>query len=102
MKTPAQGNETDGKGFNPPSLLGLGAGAPYLHGGGALTLESLLSARFGSHHGALAPGFLEENDDDRAQKVDWLVQYLLSIDEEKAPLAIPAAGAKGGDFCAAP
>ena len=99
MKTVGQGNETDGKGFNPPSLLGLGTGAPYLHAGGALTLESMLSTQFKGHHGALAPGFLADDDKDRAQKIDWLVQYLLSIDEEKATQAIPAAGAKGGDFC---
>ena len=102
MKTPGQGNETDGKGYNPPSLLGLGTGAPYLHAGGALTLESLLSAQFKSHHGALAPGFLDENDPNRAQKIEWLAQYLLSIDEDTATLAIPAPGAQGGDFCAAP
>ena len=101
MKTPGQGNETDGKGYNPPSLLGLSTGAPYLHAGGALTLEGLLSAQFKSHHGALAPGFLDENDKDRAQKIDWLVQYILSIDEDKATLAIPSAGAQGGDFCTA-
>jgi mono/diheme cytochrome c family protein len=101
MKTPGQGNETDGKGYNPPSLLGLSTGAPYLHNGGALTLETVLSAQFKSHHGALAPYFLDENDKNRAQKIDWLVQYLLSIDEETPTLPIPVAGAKGGNFCTA-
>jgi hypothetical protein len=99
MKTPGQGNETDGKGYNPPSLLGVSTGAPYLHAGGALTLESLFSTQFKSHHGAFAPGFLDENDKDRTQKVEWLVQYLLSIDDAKTTHAIPAAGAKGGNFC---
>jgi hypothetical protein len=101
MKTPGQGNETDGKGYNPPSLLGLSTGAPYLHAGGALTLESLLSTQFKAHHGALAKGFLDEYDHDRAKKIDWLVQYLLSIDEGTEALPIPVAGAKGGDFCTA-
>jgi hypothetical protein len=102
MKTPAQGNEVDGKGYNPPSLLGVATGAPYLHGGGALTLESLFGAQFKGHHGAFAPGFLDANDPQRAQKIDWLIAYLLSIDTSTPPITIPAAGAKGGDFCVAP
>jgi hypothetical protein len=99
MKTPSQGNETDGKGFNPPSLLGMQTGAPYLHSGGALTLESLFSPTFSAHHAALDPGFLDENDPHRDQKVGWLVQYLLDIDENTDPFDIPAAGPDGGDFC---
>jgi DNA-binding beta-propeller fold protein YncE len=102
MKTPAQGNETDGKGYNPPSLLGVSTGAPYLHAGGALTLESLFGDGFKGHHGALAPGFLDAYDAQRAQKIDWLVQYILSIDESQATYPVPVAGAKGGDFCVAP
>jgi hypothetical protein len=31
MITAAQGNAMDGKGYNPPSLLGLSVGAPFLH-----------------------------------------------------------------------
>jgi hypothetical protein len=99
MKTPSQGNETDGKGFNPPSLLGIQSGAPYLHSGGALTLESLFSPTFAPHHAALTPGFLDEHDPARAQKVEWLVQYLLSIDEKTDAPAIPPPGEEGGDFC---
>jgi DNA-binding beta-propeller fold protein YncE/mono/diheme cytochrome c family protein len=102
MKTKAQGDETDGKGFNPPSLFGAATGAPYLHNGGALTLESLLSSQFKSHHGALAPGFLDEYDAQRTQKIEWLVQYILSIDAEQQAFPIPQAGAKGGDFCQGP
>jgi hypothetical protein len=99
MKTPSQGNETDGKGFNPPSLLGMQVGAPFLHSGGALTLESLFSDTFAPHHGALKEGFLSEDDPYRDQKVSWLVEYILSIDEGTTPQPIPAAGPQGGDFC---
>jgi hypothetical protein len=99
MKTPSQGNETDGKGFNPPSLLGVQTGAPYLHSGGALSLESLFAPTFAAHHAALNPGFLEAGDPHRDQKVGWLVQYLLSIDEDTRAPAIPPAGEEGGDFC---
>jgi hypothetical protein len=99
MKTPSQGNETDGKGFNPPSLLGIQTGAPYLHSGGALTLESLLGPSFAAHTAALTPGFLADDDPDRTRKVGWLVQYLLSIDADLTAPAIPPAGSEGGDFC---
>jgi hypothetical protein len=101
MATAAQGNETDGKGFNPPSLLGLSVGAPYLHGGNATSLESMFSTTFQAHHaGALAPNFLSDADGNvRAQKVEQLVHFLLSVDESTPTVAIPAPGAQGGDFC---
>jgi mono/diheme cytochrome c family protein len=101
MSTPAQGNEADGKGFNPPSLLGLGVGAPFFHAGNATSLEAVFSTTFTPHHGALAPNFLSEADPQaRAAKVDALVQYILSIDGSTPSVPIPAAGAQGGDFCA--
>lgn len=101
MTTAAQGNQTDGNGFNPPSLYGVALGAPYLHGGQAATLESLFSTTFATHYQALSPNFLSDADPAaRAQKVDQLVQYLLSIDEGTPSLGIPAAGAGGGNFCA--
>jgi hypothetical protein len=99
MVTPSQGNETDGKGFNPPSLLGVQTGAPYLHSGGALSLESLFSPTFTAHHAALKPGFLDAYDPYRDQKVSWLVQYLLSIDKDAKAPEIPPAGPLGGNFC---
>lgn len=101
MTTLAQGNEADGKGFNPPSLLGNQLGAPYFHAGQARTLEAVLSPIFAGHHQALASGFLDANDPQRADKVGALVQYLLSIDEDAAPISIPAVGSGGGDFCTA-
>lgn len=101
MTTASQGNQTDGNGFNPPSLFGTALGAPYLHGGQAATLESLFSTTFAAHYQALAPNFLADADPAvRAQKVDQLVQYLLSIDEGTATVGIPNAGAGGGNFCA--
>ncbi len=99
----AQGNQVFGRGFNPPSLLSAAAGAPYLHGGNAATLESLFSPTFKAHYQALSPNFLAETDPAaRAKNLEALVQYLLSIDNSTAVVAIPAAGGQGGDFCAAP
>jgi hypothetical protein len=100
MKTPSQGNEALGRGFNPPSLLGLSLGAPYLHAGNALTLESLFSDTFKPHHTALNAAFLSEAEPTRQAHVARLVAYLLSIDESTEPVTIPAPGAGGGDFCA--
>ena len=104
MKALAQGNEKDGKGYNPPSLLGVAAGAPYLHAGQARTLESLLSKLFEAHHIALAANFLQEIDGaKKADTVEKLVHYLLTIDEGSTVIDAPAtAGQGGGDFCAAP
>lgn len=101
MSTAGQGNQTNGNGFNPPSLLGVQVGAPYLHGGGAATLESLFATGFKSHYAALAPNFLQETGKDREAKVAQLVQFLLSIDEGSDVIAIPPPGSGGGDFCKA-
>jgi cytochrome c peroxidase len=101
MTTAAQGDQVNGNGFNPPSLMGVQVGAPYLHAGNAATLESLFSATFKEHYGTLAPNFLKEADPaERAAKVEQLVQFLLSIDAEAQTTTIPGAGAQGGDFCA--
>lgn len=97
---PGQGNEATGRGYNPPSLLSVSTGAPYLHGGNAATLESLFSPTFKAHYAALAPNFLaESNPAERAKNLEAIVQYLLSIDGATPTVAIPAAGAQGGDFC---
>lgn len=106
MLTPAQGNgdaNGSGKGYNVPSLLNLVAGAPYLHGGQARTLEALLSSTFATHHQSLAPNFLDDSDPKvLATKVGDLVSFLLSIDESTAPLTLPSIGSSGGDFCTSP
>jgi DNA-binding beta-propeller fold protein YncE len=100
MVATAQGNDPNGNGFNPPSLFGMQTGAPYLHSGGASTLESLFSPTFTEHYGTLAPNFLKETDPtERAAKVEQLVQFILSIDSDAPTTTIPAAGAQGGNFC---
>src|SRR6202008_4358844 len=92
MKTVAQGDGDaagEGRGYNVPSLLGLSVGAPYLHAGNARTLEALLGDTFSQHHQALAPNFLTETDPyEKAQQIDALVQYLLSVDEDAVYPAI--------------
>lgn len=99
MTATAQGNEPDGKGYNPPSLLNLASGAPYLHGGNARTLEALLSDTFKLHHQALAVNFLDPSDMNAPAQRDQLVQFLLSIDEDQTVVQIPSLGATGGSFC---
>ena len=113
MTTAAQGNEDYSKGYNVPSLLGMGVAAPYFHAGNARTLEAALSETFATHLRALKPGFLSGSD--AATKREALVQFLLSLDEDAASIALPAwngtlwendplpaLGPDGGDFCSAP
>lgn len=99
MATPSQGNETDGKGYNVPSLLGVSVGAPYLHAGQARTLEALFSSPFDAHREALKSGFLAPGSADHDTKLAALIEFLLSIDEGTDSIAIPALGPTGGDFC---
>jgi hypothetical protein len=103
LVTVAQGNETDGKGFNPPSLLGMTLGAPYFHGGQVRTLEAMFSEAFAAHFRALAPPtFLAATDPNRAAEVSALIAYVLAIDEDQAIVPTPPLGPTGGDLCAAP
>ncbi|MFT3775436.1 MAG: hypothetical protein QM820_59575 [Minicystis sp.] len=83
------------RGFNPPSLLGLQVGAPYFHAGNARTLEEVLSALFVGHHQSPVAQVFSPS----AAQVKQLVAYMLSIDEDEQPFAIPAKGAAGGDIC---
>jgi YVTN family beta-propeller protein len=78
--TPAQGRN----GYNPPSLLGLAAGAPYLHHGAADTLPDLLAA-LPDHTRAGNPNFLPSEGD-----VADLTAFLLSIDESTPVFPIEA------------
>ncbi len=97
----AQGGAANGNGYNPPSILGLSVGAPYFHAGNARTLEELFDGMFAAHHEAVAAnGFLTGGT--ATQDRDALIAYLLSIDESTATVAVPALGAQGGVFCAAP
>jgi DNA-binding beta-propeller fold protein YncE len=102
MVTAGQGNETDGKGYNIPSLLSMSVGAPYFHAGQVRTLEALLATPFEAHLQALKAGFLGAAEPDRAAKIAQLVQYILAIDEDTPPIAEPTVGANGGWFCAPP
>lgn len=99
MAAKAQGDEVDGKGYNPPSLLGVQIGAPFFHAGQVRTLEGLLSKTFAAHREALSGGFLAEGSPGREAKLNALVAFLLSIDEDAETIAIPALGPGGGDFC---
>jgi cytochrome c peroxidase len=83
---PAQGVD----GFNVPSLLGIGMGAPFLHNGAAASLEELLSDEFGSH---LRSGnqVFSPTDEQRAD----LVAFLQTIDDDTETVAVPS----GQQFC---
>ncbi|MEP7124534.1 MAG: beta-propeller fold lactonase family protein [Byssovorax sp.] len=95
MVTGAQGAAATGRGFNPPSLLGMSVGAPYYHAGNARTLEEVFSGQFLKHHQSAVANVFSPD----ATAVKQLVAYILSIDEDEAPFAIPAKGNTGGDLC---
>jgi cytochrome c peroxidase len=95
MVTPGQGAEDTGRGFNPPSLLGLSVGAPYFHAGNARTLEEAFGATFVGHHQSPIAQIFNPTP----AQIQQLVAFLLSIDESTLPIAIPAAGNRGGDIC---
>ncbi|MEY4510118.1 MAG: hypothetical protein RLZZ450_2240, partial [Pseudomonadota bacterium] len=90
-----------GIGYNVPSLIGVATGAPFLHAGNVRTLEALFDKKFVEHTRALAPNFLTENDPAAVEKQKGeLIQFLLSIDEERVPVSLPeVAGAQGGALC---
>lgn len=78
---PAQGQ----KGFNPPSLLGVVTGAPYLHSGAAKDLEDLFDSRFDGHTQAGNPNFRPTAEDRAA-----LIAFLKSVDEQTPAFDIVA------------
>ena len=88
-------------GFNPPSLVGMGTGAPFFHAGNARTLEEALDNVFRSHHQAMSANFLDPTDTNRARDVRQLAAFLASIDDDTAPVALPAtiAGVGSPDLC---
>ncbi len=63
-------------GFNPPSLLGAGSGAPYFHAGNARTLEEVLDPTFEDHYRAFSSNF-----NPTAADIDALAAYLTSIED---------------------
>ena len=91
MSTAAQG----ATGFNPPSLVGMSTGAPYFHAGNARTLEEVFSSLFLKHHQSAIASVFSPSE----AQVKQMVAYVLSIDEDTAPFAIPAKSNKGGDLC---
>ena len=98
MKTPAQGE----LGFNVPSLLGVAAGAPYLHAGNARTLEELLGDAFITHARAIDAELFSEPLSARDQR-RYLVAFLLSIDDSTEPVLVPTTTPGGSpiryDYC---
>lgn len=79
-------------GFNVPSLLNIGLGAPYLHNGAAETLEELLdpSGEFATHLRAGNQVFTPSATD-----IANLAAFLRSIDDDTATIPVPA----GQRFC---
>jgi hypothetical protein len=96
MTTDAQGNAANGRGYNPPALLGMQTGAPYFHAGNARTLEELFDEGLfsGHHRSAIAQVFSPTQ-----ATLRQLVAFILAIDEDEAPLPIPVKGPTGGDLC---
>lgn len=84
------GNAQGVDGFNVPSLLGIGMGAPYLHNGAAATLDELLSDAFGDHLRAGNQVFSPTEQ----QRAD-LVAFLQTIDDDTPTMDVPA----GQRFC---
>jgi len=76
-------------GYNVPSLYGLALGAPYLHHGGAASLEELFDdPAWEDHLLAGNPVFLTTGDAEQ-QKAD-LIAFLLSIDATTPEQEIPS------------
>jgi YVTN family beta-propeller protein len=73
-------------GFNPPSLLGTFALAPYLHNGSAPTLVEVMKLK--KHRTSGLPAGAADPFDDPARLAD-IVQFLQSIDTSTVPFDIP-------------
>ncbi|MBE2248197.1 MAG: hypothetical protein IAE78_01530 [Myxococcus sp.] len=84
--TSAQG----GRGFNPPALLSMAGGAPYLHHGKVRTLTELFSLPWATHYQAASANFLPGGGvppNEQAQVAD-LVAFLKSIDDSTTPIPL--------------
>jgi YVTN family beta-propeller protein len=83
-------------GYNVPSLYGLALGAPYLHHGGAATLEELFDDPAWEQHATAGnPNWLAGDPGTVAQRKADLIAFLRSIDSDEVEQAIPA----GFDGC---
>ena len=91
----ANGGRAQGAGgYNVPSLYGLSVGAPYLHHGGAASLQALFDdAQWQEHLTAGNPVFLTTGN--AAQDKQDLINFLLSIDASTTEQGLPA----GQDGC---
>ncbi len=74
-------------GFNPPSLLGAAALAPYLHNGSAQTLDDVM--KLVPHRTAGLAAGAPDPFIDAAKRAD-IVKFVESIDATTPPFAIPA------------
>ena len=86
------GNAQGVDGFNVPSLINVGLGAPYLHNGAAETLEELLDPA-GDFVDHLRSG--NQVFTPNATDIANLIAFLRTIDDETATIAVPA----GQRFC---
>ncbi|HHH27387.1 MAG TPA: hypothetical protein ENK57_03420 [Polyangiaceae bacterium] len=81
------GNAQGVDGFNVPSLLGIGLGAPYLHNGAAQDLEALLDPA-GEHLAHLRAG--NQIFAPSATDVADLIAFLRTIDDSTPTFTVPA------------
>lgn len=81
-------------GINPPSLVGVGAGAPYFHAGNARALEEVLDPTFEPHYRALSAVFTPTPN-----QIRQLSAYLLSIDDATATHGAVVGGFIDGQIC---
>jgi DNA-binding beta-propeller fold protein YncE len=83
-------------GFNPPSLIGVAAGAPYLHAGNARSLEELFDdGVFVAHARALDPTSAPMTASDK----DDLIAYLSQIDKDTVVVPIDTSLGFDPDLC---
>jgi hypothetical protein len=87
LERKADGSQAQGrKGFNPPSLLGMATSAPYFHHGRAATLDDLLANAAFVNHLQAGNALFTPTTTQRAE----LVEFLKSIDDSTAKVAVPA------------
>jgi hypothetical protein len=97
----AAGARAQGRlGYNIPSLYGLADSAPYLHHGGALTLEALFDDAAGSAHATAGnPNWLSGDEATVAGRKADLIAFLLSIDAFEPEQDLPGAPTGPWDGC---
>jgi YVTN family beta-propeller protein len=87
-------------GYNVPSLYGVALGAPYLHHGGASSLEDLLDGpAWAAHATAGNPNWLSGDATAVAQRKADVIAFLLSIDAFEAEQDLPGPPTGPWDGC---